>query len=79
MDIEKDPDAAKGLQKVLPRGLNEKLIKHSHDADAALQAYEGLQGQVIELTEEKSKALLRKIDWHMMPVSTLSTSLDKTT
>lgn len=49
--------------------LDEKILKHSHDADAAMKAFEGMDGQVIELTPEKSKALLRKIDWHLMPVS----------
>jgi ACS family allantoate permease-like MFS transporter len=48
--------------------INEKLQKHSHDADAAMKAFEGMDGQVIELTEEKSKALLKKIDRHLMPV-----------
>lgn len=50
--------------------LDEKILKHSHDADAAMKAFEGMDGQVIELTPEKNKALLRKIDWHLMPVST---------
>lgn len=49
--------------------LDEKILKHSHDADAAMKAFEGMEGQVIELTPEKNKALLRKIDWHLMPVS----------
>lgn len=53
----------------LKQKVDEKLLKHSHDADAAMQAFEGLDGQVIELTEEKNKELLRKIDWHLMPVS----------
>jgi ACS family allantoate permease-like MFS transporter len=52
----------------LKQTINDKLVKHSHDADAAMQAFEGINGQVIELTPEKSKALLRKIDWHLMPV-----------
>jgi ACS family allantoate permease-like MFS transporter len=52
----------------LKNKINEKLVKHSHDADAAMKAFEGMEGQVLELTEEKSKALLRKIDWHLMPV-----------
>jgi len=67
VDVEKEPiveDNGKGLKKVL----DEKLLKHSHDADAAMKAFEGMEGQVVELTEEKSKALLRKIDMHMMPV-----------
>lgn len=49
--------------------LDGKMLKHSHDADAAMKAFEGMDGQVIELTPEKSKALLRKIDLHLMPVS----------
>jgi ACS family allantoate permease-like MFS transporter len=73
MNVEKEmvvEDNSRGLKKVIPKSLDEKLLKHSHDADAAMKAFEGMNGQVIELTEEKSKALLRKIDWHMMPVST---------
>jgi ACS family allantoate permease-like MFS transporter len=72
MDVEKETVVGnnnRGLKKVMPKGLDEKLLKHSHDADAAMMAFEGMDGQVIELTEEKNKALLRKIDWHMMPVS----------
>jgi ACS family allantoate permease-like MFS transporter len=34
-----------------------------------MKAFEGMDGQMIELTPEKNKALLRKIDWHLMPVS----------
>ena len=64
-------DNSKGIKKVL----DEKLLKHSHDADAAMKAYEGMEGQVVELTEEKSKALLRKIDMHMMPVSIYSSAI----
>lgn len=56
-------------QSGLKKKINETLVKHSHDADAAMKAFEGMEGQVLELTEEKSKALLRKIDWHLMPVS----------
>lgn len=47
---------------------DEKILKHSHDADAAMQAFEGLDGETIVLTEEERKRLLRKIDWHLMPV-----------
>jgi ACS family allantoate permease-like MFS transporter len=73
-DVEKEAiveDNSKGIKKVL----DEKLLKHSHDADAAMKAYEGMEGQVVELTEEKSKALLRKIDMHMMPVSIQSSTM----
>jgi ACS family allantoate permease-like MFS transporter len=58
----------------LKKTLNEKLTKHSHDADAAMRAFEGMDGQVIELTEQKSKALLRKIDMHLMPVRSFGPS-----
>ena len=71
-DVEKETaveDNSTGIKKVIPKGLEEKLLKHSHDADAAMKAYDGMEGQVIELTEEKSRALLRKIDMHLMPVS----------
>lgn len=74
-DVEKvvsttgNESSAPGLGKTL----DEKILKHSHDADAAMKAFEGMDGQVIELTPEKNKALLRKIDWHLMPVSPLNT------
>jgi ACS family allantoate permease-like MFS transporter len=57
--------------------LDDKILKHSHDADAAMKAFEGMDGQVIELTPEKNKALLRKIDWHLMPVSDLTVLSDQ--
>lgn len=68
-DVEKetivsDTTPPSGIKKTI----NEKLAKHSHDADAAMKAFEGMEGEVVELTEEKSKALLRKIDMHLMPV-----------
>jgi hypothetical protein len=68
-DVEKDghtQDSSSMKGKV-----SEKLLKHSHDADAAMKAFEGIEGQAIELTEETNKRLLRKIDLHLMPVSRL--------
>lgn len=71
-DPEKDAVIEDTATKAVPKGaLSEKLLKHSHDVDAAMKAFEGMEGQVITLTEEKSKALLRKIDWHLMPVGVL--------
>lgn len=70
-DVEKVVSAADN-ESVSPgtvQKLDEKILKHSHDADAAMKAFEGMDGQAIELTPEKNKALLRKIDWHLMPVS----------
>lgn len=68
-DMEKETVISSDAQQSgLKAKINEKLVKHSHDADAAMQAFEGMEGQVLELTPEKSKALLRKIDMHLMPV-----------
>ena len=47
----------------------EITLKHSHDADAALKAFAGYEGTVIEIDEVTNKRLLRKIDMHLMPVS----------
>jgi hypothetical protein len=43
-------------------------VEHSHDADAALKAFAERQGQVLEIDEATNARLLRKIDWHLMPV-----------
>jgi ACS family allantoate permease-like MFS transporter len=59
-----EKDTSPGLKGTI----GDKLQKHSHNADAAMKAFEGMDGQVIELTEEKSRALLKKIDRHLMPV-----------
>ena len=66
--MEKETEVNEAQPTDLKKGINEKLVKHSHDADAAMKAFEGMDGQVLELTPEKSKELLRKIDWHLMPV-----------
>lgn len=60
----------------------EKIIKHAHDADEAMKAFEGLAGEVIELDEATNKRLLSKIDWNLMPIMCVIYSLqflDKTT
>ncbi|PVI07526.1 membrane transporter [Periconia macrospinosa] len=62
--------------------VDENILKHSHDADAALKAFEGYEGQTLELTEETRKRLLRKIDLHLMPILCVVYGLnylDKTT
>lgn len=53
------------------KAVDEKILKHSHDADTAMKAFEEYEGQRVELTEEASKRLLRKIDLHLMPVCIL--------
>lgn len=47
--------------------VDEKISKHAHDADAAMKAFEGYEGQTLELSEETRKRLLRKIDLRLMP------------
>ncbi|ORY07520.1 membrane transporter [Clohesyomyces aquaticus] len=71
-------DTAIGTQKHVP----EYLLKHSHDADAAMKAFEGIEGQPVVLTEAENKRLLRKIDMHLMPILCVVYGLnylDKTT
>ncbi|CAI6335246.1 unnamed protein product [Periconia digitata] len=66
----------------LAKHVDENVLKHSHDADAALKAFEEFEGQTLELSEETNKRLLRKIDWHLMPIMCLVYGLnylDKTT
>lgn len=65
MGLEKDPVVTQDASK---RTVSNTLLNHSRDADAAMQAFADLHGQVIDLSPEKSKALLRKIDMHLMPV-----------
>lgn len=46
------------------------FLKHAdkNDADEAMKAFIGHDGEVIELTPEIERSLLRKIDWNLMPV-----------
>ena len=47
-----------------------------------MKAFMAAEGQVIELNEETSKRLLRKIDWNLMPIMCtvyMLNFLDKTT
>lgn len=44
------------------------ILKHAHDADEAMKAFEGTEGQVITIDEATNRRLLRIIDWHMMPL-----------
>ncbi len=49
-----------------------KLIEHSHDADEAMKAFAGHEGEIIEIDDATNKRLLRIIDWNLLPLSTLS-------
>lgn len=67
-----------------PAGNGNGLLKHAdrNDADEALRVLEGENGEVIEMTPEDERKLLRKIDWNLMPLLCLVYGLnylDKTT
>lgn len=69
-----DPEVEKQLPAPLADAIrsgsvSKDILKHSQDADEAMKAFAGHQGQVIELDEATNKRLLRKIDWNLMPVS----------
>lgn len=60
----------------------EQILKHSHDADIALKAFQEYDGQVIEIDEATNKRLLRIIDWNLIPLMCVVYGLnylDKTT
>lgn len=67
---------------VRSNSVDKRILKHSHDADEAMKAFQGHEGQVIEIDEATNKRLLRIIDWHLMPVMCIVYGLnflDKTT
>lgn len=76
MDPEKssfDPEVEKSIPEPLAdairRGsIDKNILKHSHDADEAMKAFQEAQGEVIEIDEATNKRLLRRIDWNLMPV-----------
>ena len=44
-----------------------KVLKHSHDADEAMKAFEGREGPIV-IDEATNKRLLRIIDWNLIPL-----------
>jgi ACS family allantoate permease-like MFS transporter len=64
------PPGAADVEKVAApaQHVDSTIMKHSHDADEALKAVEGTDGQVITIDEATNKRLLKIIDWHMMPL-----------
>jgi ACS family allantoate permease-like MFS transporter len=50
--------------------LQDPMFKHAdpNDGDEALKAFAGHDGEMIVMTPEMEKKLLRKIDWNLMPV-----------
>lgn len=58
------------------------ILKHYHDADEAMKAFESQQGEVMAIDEATNKRLLRRIDWNLMPIMCVIYGLqflDKTT
>ncbi len=45
-----------------------EVLKHAYDADEAMKAFEGVDGEAVVLDEATSKRLLRKIDFNIMPL-----------
>ena len=44
------------------------FIKHKIDADEAMKAFEGHEGEVLVLDDATNRRLLRSIDLHLMPL-----------
>ena len=68
-----DPEVEKQLPGHLAEAIQsghvpDDVLKHSHDADEAMKAFQAYQGQIIEIDEATNKRLLRRIDWNLMPV-----------
>lgn len=79
-----DPEKASTTAGVTDEKVGTIVLKHAdrNDADEALKVLEGEGGEVIELTAEDERKLLRKIDWNIMPLLCLVYGLnylDKTT
>ena len=49
-------------------GPPERVLKHAHDADEAMKAFEGHEGEVLVLDGATNKRLLSRIDRNIMPV-----------
>jgi len=44
------------------------ILNHANDADEAMKAFEGYEGEVLYVDEATNRRLLRKIDLNIMPV-----------
>jgi MFS transporter, ACS family, allantoate permease len=51
------------------------VLKHAIDADEAMKAFAGREGEVIHIDEATNKRLLKIIDWNLMPLSALDGQL----
>ena len=46
----------------------DQVLKHANDADEAMKAFEGHDGELLVLDEATNRKLLRKIDLNILPV-----------
>ena len=74
-----DPEVEKQLPAPLADAIKdgrvpEKILKHANDADEALKAFEGHEGQIFEIDAATNKRILRRIDWNLIPVSRASST-----
>ena len=60
-DVEKDASRTGSLPA-------QNILKHSKDADEAMKAFEGHEGEALAVDEATYKRLLRKIDRNILPV-----------
>ncbi|WPH00622.1 Major Facilitator Superfamily [Acrodontium crateriforme] len=82
-----DPEVEKNLPAQLASAIRsgsvpETILKHSHDADEAMKAFQSHAGQILEIDEATNKRLLRRIDWNLIPIMCVVYGLnylDKTT
>jgi ACS family allantoate permease-like MFS transporter len=68
-----DPEKTNPLAQTATYGEGEvKATRYKHaditDGDEALKAFAGHEGEIIEITPEAERKLLRKIDLNLMPV-----------
>ena len=63
-DVEKAPIDIRGSGDVPTAD----FIKHKIDVDEAMKAFEGHEGEILVLDDATNKRLLRRIDWHLMPL-----------
>lgn len=69
-----DPHIDRNLPEPVQEDINKggpdaQILEHSRDADEAMEAFQGIEGQVIEVDEATNKRLHRRIDWNSVPVN----------
>lgn len=67
MKLEPENPKLENLEKAVSAS-DEGTCAPPRDADEAMKALAGTDGQTIEIDEETNKRLLRTIDWHLIPL-----------